>query len=269
MERWSDRPDEALFTFFPVLHADDSTNPFIFLSTGLTILSAVYGAIAILIVALQQDLARPWLPQSSSSDTTLSRWIAVTAIGGLLDLCTMVFPIYLVWGLQMTRESKTKVVLSFLLRAPVIAFSIARVIAISRLNYSDYTFSYTIVEIYTQLELHYSVASTTIPCLQIFLRGFNTNFLGTALEDVDPNAHHEYATAKSGQGSYEMSWVKRSKERDRKQASTGSYIKSLQGNTHGVSQANAQYGKAGKEDAASDNSQQAIVVRREYNVEVQ
>ncbi len=167
----------------------------------------------------------------------------------------------------MARESKRKVVAGFLMRAPIVVFSVLRVVAISRLNYSDWTFSYVPMEIYAQLELHYSVAGATIPCLHVFLKGWNTRFLGTALEEIDQSAHHEYATAKgrSGGGSYPMNSVQNSRERGKKES--GFHSRSLQGKQYGVSESTVQYGK-GNDDAASDNSQQAIVIKRTYDVNV-
>jgi len=232
----------------------------------LLIASGIYGVAGVLIVALRDDLIQPWVPQSSSSNATLARWIACTTIGNLIDIATMLFPIYLVWNLQMARESKRKIIIGFLMRAPVVALSIARVVAISHIKYDDYIFSYTVVEIWTQLELHYSVAPATMPCLHVSLKGWNTRFLGTTLEDVDQSAHHETGTTISEGGPYPMNTVQGSKERGKQ--SRGFHSTSLQGKHRGISQTTAHYGQAADEDAVSDSSRKAIVVKRTYDVDI-
>lgn len=49
----------------------------------------------------------------------------------------------------------------------------------------DASITYVNPEIYGQLEMHINVMAATVPCLRIFLRGWNTGSLGLTLEDLD------------------------------------------------------------------------------------
>ncbi|KAK5175582.1 uncharacterized protein LTR77_000721 [Saxophila tyrrhenica] len=233
---------------------------------AMMVLCVVYSVAGVLLVALRNDLSHPWMPESSLQHAILAQWATCSVLGSLIDISTMVFPIFLVWDLQMAKESKRRVVMGFFMRMPVVALSVARVVAVSRLDYADFTFSYTVVEIYTQLELHYCVASATTPCLHVFLKGWNTGYLGTALEEVDQQAYEEWADAKSDGASYHMTPLHTSKEHEKQTSSTQGT--SLQGG-HGISQAAAQHSKAGQKDAARDSSQQVIVVRTTVDVDIE
>lgn len=46
-------------------------------------------------------------------------------------------------------------------------------------------------ETLTQLEMHFSVIATTLPCLRLFLRAWNTSFMDMRLQELDPQAYEQ------------------------------------------------------------------------------
>lgn len=151
----------------------------------------VHGAIGLMITALQRNVLRPWHHTADNWQSKLNRWIAFGVMGILLDIVALVSPIYLVWDIQMDRRTKSTVVLAFAFRAPTIAFTVLRLVALSTLSGHDFTWAYVVPEIYTQLEMHYSLIAATIPCLRIFLKAWHTRFLNMALEELDEQAYVE------------------------------------------------------------------------------
>ena len=152
---------------------------------------AVYGVVGLFIAALRQDISHPWRYNSTTAQSTLHRWIAFGAMGIALDVAALLAPVYLTWGVQIDLKAKMRVNMAFAFRAPIIVFTALRIIAISQASASDFTWSYVTPEVYTQLEMHYSLIAATIPCLQIFLKAWNTSFLAMGLEDIDGRAYLE------------------------------------------------------------------------------
>lgn len=151
----------------------------------------VYGVVGLLITALRENILHPWRYNEETAQSNLDRWIAFGVMGAVLDVIALVCPFYLIWGIQIDRRSKARVVLAFASRAPAIVFTVLRLVSISRLSGNDFTWTYVTPEVYTQLELHYSLIAATIPCLRIFLKAWNTSFLAMGLEDLDEQAYVE------------------------------------------------------------------------------
>lgn len=152
---------------------------------------AAYGIVGLFISALRQDLSHPWRYSSATAQSTLHRWIAFGAMGIVLDIAALLAPVYLTWGVRVDRSEKMRVTMAFASRAPVIIFTVLRLIAIPKANMESFTWSYITPEVYTQLEMHYSLVAATIPCLQIFLKVWNTSFLSMGLENIDERAYLE------------------------------------------------------------------------------
>lgn len=148
----------------------------------------VYGLVGLLITALRQNVLHPWQYDASSAGTNLQRWVALGVMGIVLDIIGMLSPLYLIWDIQMNRRTKAMVVFAFAFRAPTIAFTALRLVALFRVTGNDFTWEYVTPEVYTQLEMHYSLIAATIPCLRIFLKAWNTSFLAMTLEDMDEQA---------------------------------------------------------------------------------
>lgn len=166
-------------------------------ATVLIYATLIYGCAGILIVAVTPDLARPWSIDDTSSRSTFARWAAVEAIGMVLDCVLIIFPAVLVRGLNMGRSTKIAVVLGFAFRLPVVGFAALRLAALAAMNYNDFTFSYVDAEIHGQLEMSFNVIAATIPCLRIFLKGWNTSFITTTLKEIDPEMYTRHSSVAS------------------------------------------------------------------------
>lgn len=70
----------------------------------------LYGLTSFLLVAIRTPSTIP--------DSMLSRWIAVSVMGSVLDLGIVIAPIILVWGLSMKRATRMAVVFGFAMRLP-------------------------------------------------------------------------------------------------------------------------------------------------------
>lgn len=151
----------------------------------------IYGVVGLLITALRQDILHPWRYTANAAQTNFHRWIAFGCMGIVIDVLTMIAPLYLIWDVQMSRRTKTTVVAAFASRAPTIAFTVLRLVSLSSLDGDNFTWTYVIPEVYTQLEMHYNLIAATIPCLRIFLRAWHTRFLNMALEELDEQAFVE------------------------------------------------------------------------------
>ena len=167
-------------------------------ATLITYTVVAYGFAGILIIALSKNITRPWKVMGTASRSTLPRWAAVEAMGMALDIALIVFPAVLVRGLKMGRSTKIAVFLGFALRFPAIIFAAIRVAAIATMDYEDFTFSYIRPEIWGQIEMHYNVVAATIPCLRMFLKGWNTSFISTTLKEMDPEAYTRHSSQAIG-----------------------------------------------------------------------
>ncbi|KAI5363498.1 hypothetical protein Slin15195_G091470 [Septoria linicola] len=166
-------------------------------ATSLIYATLIYGCAGILIVSITQDLARPWSIVGRSSRSTFARWAAVEAMAMVLDCVLIIFPAVLVRGLNMGRSTKIAVVLGFAFRLPVVVLAALRLAALAAMDYDDFTFTYIDAEIYGQLEMSFNVVAATIPCLRIFLKGWNTSFVTTTLDEIDPEMYTRHSSVAS------------------------------------------------------------------------
>lgn len=145
-----------------------------------------------LVVAIRQDASQPWAYNSPEAVTsTLARWAAAGVLSMLIDIVIACLSVYLVWGLQMDRQSKRLVIIGFVLRLFLIPITIVRIVSIAQVNHNDFSFSYALPETLTQLEMHGSIIATTLPCLRLFLRAWNTSFMDMRLQELDPQAYEQ------------------------------------------------------------------------------
>lgn len=162
------------------------------LGWSLTGLASVCAIVSIFVVAIRQDASQPWTYSSQSVVTsTLARWAAAGVLSMLVDIVIAALSIFLVWGLHMDAQSKRLVVVGFLLRLVLIPITIVRLVSLAQVKANNFAFSYTLAESLTQLEMHGSIVATTLPCLRLFLRAWNTSFMDMRLEELDPQAYQE------------------------------------------------------------------------------
>ena len=96
----------------------------------------------------------------------------------------------------------------FLTLTSVAIISILRIVAFRRAfedNPTNVSWTFVTLTIYTSIELHFSLIAATIPCMHVFLKNFNTGYLGTTADQVDITAT---MAATKGSNSYVMSTVR-------------------------------------------------------------
>ncbi|GIZ48780.1 hypothetical protein CKM354_001182700 [Cercospora kikuchii] len=157
----------------------------------------IYGVAGILVVAVDRNMAEPWKIGSTSRDSFLARWSTVEALGLVLDVILIVYPAVLVRGLKMSRSTKIAVFLGFASRFPVLIFAGLRIAYIANMKFDDLSFSSVVTIILGLAEMHCNVVAATIPCLRIFLKGWNTSFMNTTLKEMDPEAYTRHSSVAS------------------------------------------------------------------------
>lgn len=93
------------------------------------------------------------------------------------------------------------------MRCSVAIITILRIVAFREIldNASDVSWRYVVLAIYTEIEMHYSLIAAHIPCMHVFLKNFNTGYLGTTADQVDITAT---MAATKGSNSYVLSTVR-------------------------------------------------------------
>jgi hypothetical protein len=161
------------------------------LGQALTVLSSIFSITSILSIALRGDLSQPWSYGDGEGRSILARWAATGAISIVTDLIITAFSVYLVWSLQMDPKPKSIVITAFALRLFVAPVTIVRLVSLSAVRADNLSFTYTLPETLTQLEMYCNLVAATLPCLRIFLTAWNTSFMNIRLEDIDNNAYKE------------------------------------------------------------------------------
>jgi hypothetical protein len=161
------------------------------LGQALTVLSSIFSITSILSIALRGDLSQPWSYGDGEGRSILARWAATGAMSIVTDLIITAFSVYLVWSLQMDSKPKSIVITAFALRLFVAPVTIVRLVSLSAVRADNLSFTYTLPEALTQLEMYCNLVAATLPCLRIFLTAWNTSFMNIRLEDIDNNAYKE------------------------------------------------------------------------------
>jgi hypothetical protein len=143
-------------------------------------------------LAIRPNTATPWLYHTGQSFTPiLARWIATGIMSILTDLIVTGMSIYLVWDLNMASKSKSLVITAFTLRLFVMPVTVTRLVTLSHVDVTNLSFSYSLPEVMTQLEMYCNLITTTLPCLRLFLTAWNSSFMDIGLAGIDHDAYRE------------------------------------------------------------------------------
>jgi hypothetical protein len=245
--------------------------------------------ISFISVAARRDAAQPWLYHDGDAFTpTLARWIATGIMSILTDIIVTAMSIYLVWDLNMASKSKSLVITAFTLRLFVTPVTIARLVTLSHVQVDDLSFSYSLPEVMTQLEMYCNLITTTLPCLRLFLTAWNSSFMDIGLAGIDHDAYREReplpvphsslhfehkltaladVTTLSSSASKDATSASRSGIHSKNRASRSARAAWTAPTDSGKSKAFVETGTHDRDsDAASDNSERAIVVKRTVDV---
>ena len=154
-------------------------------------LVSIFSIISLISVAVRPDTTSPWLYHEGDVTSILGRWIVTGVMSIVTDIIVTGLAIYLVWDLNMASKSKSLVITAFALRLFVVPVTIARLVTLKHIRYDDLSFSYSLSEVMTQLEMYCNLITTTLPCLRLFLTAWNTSFMDMRLEEIDHNAYRE------------------------------------------------------------------------------
>jgi hypothetical protein len=160
------------------------------LGQALTVPLSTFSITSIFSIALRGNLSQPWIYRDGSDEQSLlARWAATGAMSILTDLIITAFSVYLVWSLQMDSKPKSIVITAFALRLFVAPVTIVRLVSLRDVRADDLSFTNTLPETMTQLEMYSNLVAATLPCLRIFLTAWNTSFMNIRLEDIDNDAY--------------------------------------------------------------------------------
>ena len=238
-------------------------------------------------VAARPDTAQPWLYHHGQDFTPiLARWIATGIMSILTDIIVTGMSIYLVWDLNMASKSKSLVITAFTLRLFVTPVTIARLVTLSHVQIDDLSFSYSLPEVMTQLEMYCNLITTTLPCLRLFLTAWNSSFMDIGLAGLTmmliANVSHFLShfslsgsmltaaadvTTLSSSASKDATSASRSGIHSKNRASRSARAAWTAPTNSGKSKAFVETGMHDRDsDAASDDSERAIVVKRTVDV---
>ncbi|KAL9604453.1 MAG: hypothetical protein Q9179_001842 [Wetmoreana sp. 5 TL-2023] len=120
------------------------------------------------------------------------RWQFIAAFDSITEFLMLAVPVDLIWSLQMPTKKKLGIITAFYIRAPVVAFTLARNHYVHELMVdSDTGLISKIVVIWQEVELTYSIAAATLMCLKALVSDFNTSF-GLGGETVRTHAASGY-----------------------------------------------------------------------------
>lgn len=161
------------------------------LGQALTVLLSMFSITSILSIALRGNLSQPWSYRDNDLQSILVRWATTGALSIVTDMIITALSVYLVWSLQMDSKPKSIVITAFALRLFVAPVTIVRLVILRDVRPEDLSFTCTLPETMTQLEMYCNLVATTLPCLRIFLTAWNTSFMNIRFEEVDNDAYKE------------------------------------------------------------------------------
>lgn len=85
-------------------------------------------------------------------------------------------PILIIWPLKMRTGRKIAAASPFYFQIPACAFVLVRVVYVHSLyTTADQTWAATSYQIWTSVNVHFSVIIANLPCIKVFLDGFNSS----------------------------------------------------------------------------------------------
>ncbi|KAL1585241.1 hypothetical protein WHR41_05809 [Cladosporium halotolerans] len=137
----------------------------------------MWTAASLFALALQCNISAPWLLVDQRCTSMRLRWAVISALDVVTELAIVALACRLVWNLQMPRGRKITVVEAFACRLALIipiAFQFANYDAAGLTT--DPTFREALFVVWTQVEMHFSLISATIPVLRPVINNLNTSY---------------------------------------------------------------------------------------------
>ncbi|KAI5358848.1 hypothetical protein Slin14017_G111310 [Septoria linicola] len=140
-------------------------------------------------MALQCNLAQPWVIVDLSCSKTLLRWELLESLGCAFEVAFFGICLWLIWNIGAIRRShKPAVVIMFAFRLPVITFVTLRLRSYPASD-EDPMLDMAEFNTWSQAELTYSLISSTILIMRPFISNLVTNYggHGSAVKDRKPS----------------------------------------------------------------------------------
>ncbi|ETN43603.1 uncharacterized protein HMPREF1541_02762 [Cyphellophora europaea CBS 101466] len=141
---------------------------------------------SIFALALQCDLARPWIVVGAQCPGAFLRWQVICGLDLATEIAIIGLVVYLVYGLQSPWTSKAMVVYIFSFRLVLLIFIAFRIHTFDATGYTTDPFLSNAPFIaWTQGELSASLITATVPTFRNFLKSLNTGFGGIGATSSD------------------------------------------------------------------------------------
>ncbi|KAK6437769.1 hypothetical protein LTR95_006041 [Oleoguttula sp. CCFEE 5521] len=158
----------------------------------------------------------------------------------------------------MQLKKKLMVVLGIGWRIALIPIAVLRLMSLSRsVGTSNFLFAHTTTEMYTQLEMCFGIVAATLPCFTMFLHAFNSGVLGKSIGTTVQDS--QLVTIGSGGGKSGGSKTMRSSHK------RSEPIELME--LANIATVGRGSNASDRCSTRSDDSQRAIVVKREFGVQ--
>ena len=125
-----------------------------------------------LCLSLACNLPATWDYINGRCINLVAFWNFDTAFDITTSIAIVAAPITIVSPLQMSNGRKLKAISAFVFQIPLCVFAAVRLMYLHRaLRSQDQTWHSVDWQIWTQINLHFSVVAANMPCLNIFLEG--------------------------------------------------------------------------------------------------
>jgi len=170
-----------------------------------TIITGLWGIIAILALAFQCSLPHPWAILSSHCFNQTAFWDVIGIVDAITDFALGAIPAIIIWDLKILPAKKVSVLGAFTARWLTIPLIALRLHFISTASASsDHPFDDYQTSLTTQIGLNLSIVLTCVPSLKTFMKDVEHGLFTSDLR-VAPHTGHF--------SSYAMSFVGSSKDR--------------------------------------------------------
>ncbi|KAE8392373.1 hypothetical protein BDV23DRAFT_192545 [Aspergillus alliaceus] len=143
-------------------------------------LCTIWITTAILIIAVNCELNRPWKGAGAQCVNLLKRWQFIVAMDILTEILLFALAVTLLAGLFMPLKRKLPIGFAFFFRLPLIIFSVLHIHTLNQnMSSPDPTLAAVEPIIWSQVELNYALVACSVFCLRPFMTAVST-FYGTA-----------------------------------------------------------------------------------------
>ncbi|KAF8246428.1 hypothetical protein K440DRAFT_368190 [Wilcoxina mikolae CBS 423.85] len=168
------------------------------------VFTGVWTFVAMIGIAFQCHLPRPWAILSNQCFNQPAFWDAIGAFDVMIDLVLVGLPIFVLWDLQVPLRKKASIMGAFATRALVIPLTILRLIYISSASKSsDKPFDDFNTAVTTEVGMNLAIVLACFPFIKTFMDSVQTGLLTAKLHTAGGKSVRSGASYAMGSfGSY-------------------------------------------------------------------